>query len=48
MSMIVHCPDCGAALSLDPRVAEARVDDGRVLVSLKTTFVKHQCPGGAE
>lgn len=46
MSIIIHCPNCGAALSLTPVVEEVRVDSTQVLVSLQRTFVAHECPEG--
>lgn len=43
MSIIIHCPNCGSALSLTPVVAQVRVDATQVLVSLQQTFVDHEC-----
>lgn len=41
--MLVHCPACGAALTVTPRISQVKKDPHRVFFLFEQALVEHEC-----
>lgn len=41
---IVHCPRCGAALMIKPRISTVTVRSASVVFEFESGSVRHECP----